>query len=63
MSRADLHANMIEAAADVVLKRIEGCIKNLRPDTSAAAQEHIVGFEAGFREAKRAMIDLLDEAL
>lgn len=63
MARADLHNDMIEAAADVVLKRVEGCIKNLRPDMSATAQEHVVGFEAGFRQAKRAMLDLLADSL
>jgi hypothetical protein len=46
--------------ATVVLKRIEKCIKSLRPDTSATAPEHILWYEVGFRAAKRAMIDLLD---
>lgn len=63
MARADLHADMIEAAADVVLKRVEGCIKNLRCDTSAVAAEHVIGFEGGFKQAKRLMLDLLAESL
>lgn len=60
MAREDLHNNMVSAMADVVLKRVEGCVKNLRPDTSATAPEHVVGYEVGFRAAKRAMLDLLD---
>ena len=44
-----------------VLRRVEDAIKALRPDTSATAPEHVLGFEAGFRAAKRAMIESLDE--
>lgn len=63
MARADLRSDMIEVAADVILKRVEGCIKKLQPDMSAIAQEHIVGFDAGFKQARRAMLDLLAESL
>lgn len=61
MARADLHTDMMNAMTDVVLRRVEGCVKNLRPDTSAIAPEHIAGFESGFKAAKRAMLDLLAE--
>jgi hypothetical protein len=59
MAREDLHFDMMNAMTDVVLRRVEGCIKNLRADTSAVAHEHQVGFEAGYRAAKVAMLDLL----
>lgn len=59
MARADLHYDMVDAMVDVVLRRVEGCIKNLRPDVSATAAEHVVGYEAGFRAAKVAMLDFL----
>lgn len=52
---------MVDAMVDVVLKRMGNCIKGLRPDTSAAAPEHVLGYEAGFRAAKRAMLDIMDE--
>lgn len=59
MSRADLHSDMLNAMADEVLKRVENCVKNLRCDVSSTAPEHITGYEAGFRAAKREMLDLL----
>ena len=60
MARADLYADMMSAMTDVVLRRVEGCIKSMQPDTSATAPEHITGYAAGFRAAKREMLDLLD---
>lgn len=61
MSRTDLHADMVDAMADVVLKRVENCINNLRCDASAIDPSYLIGFESGFRAAKRAMLDFLDE--
>jgi hypothetical protein len=61
MSRADLYEDMLSALTDTVLKRVENCLKGLRSDASAVAPEHILGYEAGFRAAKFAMIELLSE--
>lgn len=60
MAKEDLHNDMVSAMVDVVLRRVEGWIKNLRPDVSATAPEHVTGFEAGYRAAKRDMLDVLD---
>jgi len=50
---------MMNAMIDVVLKRVEDYVKGLRADTSATAPEHVIGYEAGFRAAKREILDLL----
>jgi hypothetical protein len=61
MARSDLHADMVDAMVDVVLKRVESCIKCLRCDTSAIANDHLTGYESGFRAAKRMLLDILGE--
>ena len=61
MSRTDLHADMMNAMIDVVLKHVEDYVKGLRADTSATAPEHVIGYEAGFRAAKREILELLDD--
>jgi len=58
MSRADLHADMADAMVSVVLQRVENCVKALRCDTSATAPEHVIGWEAGYKQAKRDILDL-----
>ncbi len=59
MARADLQADMVDAMIDVVLRRVEGCIKNLRADVTATSPEHVTGYMAGYRAAKVAMLDML----
>jgi hypothetical protein len=51
----------VEGMVGAVLRDVEKSIKALRPDTSATAPEHVTGYEAGFRAAKRAMFDALSE--
>lgn len=56
-----LRIDMVDAMIGTVLRQVERRIKELRPDTSATATEHIFGYELGFRMAKRQMIDILDD--
>lgn len=51
----------VEAMVGAVVRDVEKSVKTLRPDTSAIAPEHVTGYEAGFRAAKRAMIGALAE--
>ncbi len=59
MDTDKLAADANKAAIYSVLRAVEDGIKALRPDTSATAPEHVTGYEAGFRAAKRAMLDML----
>jgi hypothetical protein len=61
MSRYDLHADMMNAMTNVVLKRVENCVKGLQADPSATSNEHVVGYSSGFQAAKRAMLDMLTD--
>lgn len=60
MSREDLHRDILDAMVDLVLQRVENCVKGLHPDLSATAEKHKVGFESGFAQAKREMLAILD---
>lgn len=62
MSHPNLRADILDAMVNVVLQRVENSIRRLNPDTSATAEEHVVGFESGFGAACSAMLDLVNEA-
>ena len=64
MKRVDLRADIIDAMTNVVLNRVENCVKKLRPDDRASAAENLgfqSGYTAGFRAAKIALLDMLAE--
>lgn len=54
-----LSKNAAISMTNSVLREVEATIKTLQPDVSATAPEHVRGYDAGFRAAKRAMIDAL----
>lgn len=54
-------AEIYTALEAVVLRDIEKRIKATRCDTSAIAQDHVAGYEAGWRAAKRAALEALSD--
>lgn len=59
MDRNALDKHVLRSLTNAVLQEVESLMKEQRPDTSSTAEEHKVGFEAGFRACKRAFLDAL----
>lgn len=57
----EMRADILDSMASAVLRSAEKAIKALRCDVSAIAPEHVTGYEAGFREAKKAMLDAISD--
>lgn len=55
----DLQLVALQAVKDHILRHVEIAIKSRRADTSATADEHKIGFEAGYRQAKSDLLDAI----
>lgn len=56
-----ISAGAAKASTDFVLVHIERRIRALRCDVSAVAPEHVTGYEAGYKAAKRAALECLED--
>lgn len=61
MNIDDLSDKASNAAINTVLYEVEKAIRAIRIDTSAIAAEHLIGYEAGWKAAKRAAIECLSD--